>query len=216
MAAMHPGHREVLEAMMHTSYTEIPVGRIMAALHHGLGAETFRRGNKIHVRFRAGRCRLRGANEQIEKFHTPHDRLGNVSGHHCHIIGRWIINTFNFEGQRFKHWEWELVLEDMIHTRYSKLTLGRIEEALHYGLGAEVVRRDNTIIVRFRAGRCRVLAANDNVESFHAPHDGRGNVSAHHSHLIGRWIVNSFNFEAKRFKHWEWNLMCRRQWQAPA
>ncbi|KAH9911623.1 uncharacterized protein BXZ73DRAFT_107892 [Epithele typhae] len=25
------------------------------------------------------------------------------------------------------------VLEDMIHTRYSKLTLGRIEEALHYG-----------------------------------------------------------------------------------
>ncbi|KAH9893903.1 uncharacterized protein BXZ73DRAFT_111913 [Epithele typhae] len=76
------------------------------------------------------------------------------------------------------------VLEDMIHTRHSKLTLGRIEEALHYGLGAEVVRRDNTIIVRFRAGRCRVLAANDNVESFHAPHDGRGNVSAHHSHLL--------------------------------
>ncbi|KAH9911341.1 uncharacterized protein BXZ73DRAFT_108079 [Epithele typhae] len=68
------------------------------------------------------------------------------------------------------------VLEDMIHTRHSKLTLGRIEEALHYGLGAEVVRRDNTIIVRFRAGRCRVLAANDNVESFHAPHDGRGNI----------------------------------------
>ncbi|KAH9910929.1 uncharacterized protein BXZ73DRAFT_83065 [Epithele typhae] len=100
------------------------------------------------------------------------------------------------------------VLEDMIHTRHSKLTLGRIEEALHYGLGAEVVRRDNTIIVRFRAGRCRVLAANDNVESFHAPHDGRGNVSAHHSHLIGRWIVKSFNFEAKRFKHWEWDLMC--------